>query len=258
MALHVTLLGVVALVLFWLVLARSSQQPAPDDMTNVAFFTVALQLLVALLVVPALGAAAFAHEHERGTLDALQMTGSRPRRLVLDKLAAVMAPPLLVGVVAVPVLVAVFLYAGLGLVDLLQAEAVTLALAMTAASAGLALGARFPRSVTALATTYSFVLALYVGTGLVGVMLTHTGDGSWVHPLAFANPFYALHALAFPDVEWGMHLGRALQVLLLGRGRAAAWGPVLQPWMVSVAAQMAVAAAVLGSAALVARRRSPP
>ncbi|MGQ0744801.1 MAG: ABC transporter permease [Acidimicrobiales bacterium] len=259
MALYVSTLGLTALLLFSVAMPNDAPAtPNPADMANVAFLTAALQLALALLVVPALAAPALAAERERGTLDLLRLGRLEPRRLVAAKLFASLAYLALLVAVAFPVLLAVFLYAGLGVGPLIRAELLTLGSALALGSMALALGARLPRAVSATVAAYALALAAYGLTVPVGARIGPGADAApaAVHPLVFANPFDGLHSLVFPEPPAGSSLGQVVAALVPGGTDATPWGPVVEPWVAALAWQGALGGlALLAAGELVAGRR---
>lgn len=258
----VCLLGGFALLLFSLATSRAPAGPAAADMANVAFLTVALQLVVALLVVPARAGSAIAGERELRSLDLLLVGRLGPRHIVVTKLAASLAYLLLLLVAAAPVLLAAFLYAGLDVGQLARCEALTVVTVVTLGSVALLLSALIDRPTSAVLASYGAGLALFVGTVLLGLVVqldppqADPGLSPPVHPFVLANPFYAAHEIALGPLPGGTHLGQAGRLLTVRGGRASTWGPVVQPWLVSVGAQVAVAAGCLVAATwAVARRR---
>jgi len=259
MALFVSILGAAALALFSVALPDSPDaSPNPSDMANVAFLTAALQLALAVLFVPPLTAPAFSAEHERGTFELLRLGCLKPRQLVASKLVASLAYLVLLMVVAAPVLMAVFLYAGIGLGQFVLVELLTLGTAVALGSVAMALSAWLPRTVTTTVATYATALALYGLAVPVGAVLGtgSTADAAAGHPLVFTNPFYALHSLVFPVPPSGAPLGQLFRLVIPGGTDAGSWGPTLQPWQASLAWQAVLGIlCLLAAAELAAGRR---
>lgn len=248
MALNVCVLGGFALVMFGLAISRAADnRPSAVDMAQVAFLTAAVQLVLALLFVPPLAATAISGERERGTFDLLVLGRLSPTHIVVTKLAATLAYLALVMVMALPVLVAVFLYAGLDLGQLLLVEVVTVVTVATLAAVGVLVGTWLRRALTATLVAYVVGVVLYAGTALLGVVVRfdaplnpERAESSTVHPVVFANPFYAIHAVVLGPSPSGAHVGHLGESLALKRDGASTWGPVVQPWQASVTAQAAI------------------
>ncbi len=241
MTLYLCLVGGFAMAMFSRAISGAPNRlPAAEDMANAVFLTVAFQLVLALLFVPPLAAGGIAGERERGTLDMLVLGRMSPSELAWGKLVAAVAYPLTLILAAFPLLTAAFLYAGLDLGQLLIVEVLTIVTAVTLGAVATLLSTVSPSTVVATVTAYGAALGLYVVTALVGAVPTLEGDGAgWgAHPLLFANPFYALKAVTTAFAPAGAATGELLQRLAFRGGRPSTWGPVVQPWQVSVVIQL--------------------
>lgn len=230
-----------------------------------ALATLAFQLAVLAVLAASLAAGAISSERERNTLDLLLLGRLRPLGIVAAKFAAAMSWVVLVAVTALPVLIALFLSAGMGFGPLVATGATTLATAAAVGAAAVLLSARSRHTAAAMVGAYTAAVVLLLGTGLAGLVAGSVGaEGPLVdkpaaaHPLVFANPFYALHASVSPGWGGGSHLGRLGQLLLGRHGRPSSWGPVVQPWQLAVGVQLALCALFLwGAARSVALARAP-
>lgn len=265
-ALGVFLLAAAALVVFWLILsAAPERRPEPVDMARGAFIVVALQLALALLLVVPAAASSIAGERERNTFDLLVVGRLTAKEIVASKLAGSVAVVALLLVAAAPVLVAVFGYAGLDLRRLLLVEFLTLITVVTAGALALTVSALSSRAVPAIRTGYLVTVVLFAGPALIGRAVrfeqpinSSPGAPAAVHPLVFDSPFYALHALLVEPAEAGAQLGHLAGLAVLREG-AGSWGPLVQPWQMSLVVQLALAGACLAVAArAVAGRRVTP
>lgn len=247
MAVYVSLLGAFALVMFSLAISGApDNHPSATDMANVAFLTLGFQLVLQLLIVPPLVADSIASEREQNTIETLLTGILGARNVVRFKLLASTALPLLLVVVAFPVLLAVFLYAGVGAADLLLAELVTIAAVMAIGAVSLAVGTMAPRSLSATLVAYGVVLGIFVVLPLLGVVL-HRGPArllsASVHPFVFANPFYVFHTLTLGPTPAGLDLGHLVGLLFQRHATASTWGPLVQPWELALVAQVLVVSA---------------
>ena len=252
MAAYATALGGFALVMFAVTIARApGGDPSPADMADVAFLTLCLQLLLHMLIVPPLVADSMAGERERGTLETLLTGVFDARNVVRFKLLAAVGFPLLLLVVGLPVLLAVFAYAGAGVWSLIVGELVTAVAVVAIGAVAIAAGATAPRALSATFITYAAVAALFVVLGLLGALLHHGSDravAESVHPLAFVNPFYVFHALVLGPSPAGLDVGHLVGLLFQRHATTSTWGPTIQPWTASVPALAVVVAIGLGSA----------
>lgn len=227
----------------------------PESLHGAVFATVALQLGITVLVSTSLAAGTIASERERGTLDLLLLGRLRPGAIVVAKFVASMSWAVLLVVSAVPVLLAVFLFAGVGFGALVAALVVTLAAALAVGALALLISARSGHTALALASSYAAVVALELGTALGGMVATVDVAGAPLvdrpadaHVLLFANPLYALYASVTPDWASGSHVGRLGQVLVGGDGSPSSWGAVVQPWHLAVAVHLVLVAVFLWGA----------
>jgi len=262
MTLYLCLLGAFALAMFSRAISGAPDKlPAAEDMANAVFLTVGFQLVLALLFVPALAAGAIAGERERGTLDMLVLSRLHPFDLAWGKLAAAVAYPVVLVVVSLPVMVAVFLYAGLDLGQLAITQVLTLVTAITLGAVATMLSAVSPSTVVATVGSYVSALGLYVVTALLGASLSPDNKARlWdVHPLLFANPFHALKAATSAYEPAGASIGELFHRLFLKSGAPVPSGTVLQPWQLSALLQVALTAMCLVvTARVLSRRRRRP
>ncbi|MEJ7764259.1 MAG: ABC transporter permease subunit [Acidimicrobiales bacterium] len=260
MTLYLCLLGAFALAMFSRAISGAPDKlPAAEDMANAAFLIVGFQLVLALLFVPALAAGAIAGERERGTLDMLVLSHLRPFDLAWGKLAAAVAYPVVLVVVSLPIVMSAFLYAGLDLGQLAITQVLTLVTAITLGAVATFLSAVSPSTVVATVGSYVAALGLYVVTVLLGAIPADDGKtGLWgsVHPLLFANPFYALTAVTTAFEPAGASLGELFHRLILRGGTPTPSGLVLQPWQLGVLAQVVITAICLAATGRVLSRRS--
>lgn len=261
-----SLMGGFALVVFSV---AASQAPGhlvnAADMADAAFLVMAVQLAMVLLFTAALAAGAIAGERERRTLDLLLVGEATPRGIAWAKVVAALAPVLLFMVAGLPLVVAAFLYAGLSMRQLALVELLTVVSAVTVASLAVLVSARSPRTAVAAVVACVATVALWGGTALVGALgpvqdSASTGrGGESVHPFVFANPFYAADSEIAGRFPSGAHVGRLVQVGLLGTGGPSSTGPVVPPWAVTVLVQaaLAVSCVLLAGRALAGRPLTP-
>ena len=168
-----TLLGASALVLFATVPSRPPlSRPTAVDMADVALRVAALQL--ALLFVAATAGLA-GDRAEPGNREDLLVPG---RTNLRTRLGSPMAAVMLLLTNSLPVLAAVFLYAGLDLGGLARAEAVTVVTTLALVLVVTALNAVLHRPRVVAVVTVASAMALFVAVGLAGedVVLDHRSD----------------------------------------------------------------------------------
>lgn len=266
MSLYICSLGGVALLQFsWAISAAPDKTPTAANMARAAFLVASLQLITVFLAVPPVVGSAISSERERGMFDLLLLGSHSPRSLVWCELWAALAYRLLLVVVAAPVLLAVFLYAGLGVGQFLLAELLTFAVAVSVGSVALLLSTVMTRGLGAALSTYGLVFALRFAIITTGSLLSSDvplnpapGAPPAVFPLVFATPFYALKALLTGPAPAGAHIGHLVGLLLRRDSDPASWGPVVQPWQAALLGMMAVTMLSMALATRVVAGRRPP
>lgn len=270
-ALFLASVGGAAAGLFALAAVGSPDQvPAAGQMERVAYHSMSLQVVLAGLVAAGLAAAAVSRERERGTWDLLAVGPLATADLLAAKLAAVVAYVGLFAAAALPLYVAVFEHAGLGLKPLAIAEVLTLATAAGVGALGLLLSALCSRTAIAVLGSTALVIAAFLdlvlaglvpppGTGLpqtraqllaglsgqdvTGVPTDGAGQPlrprrERVHLARLANPLYALHKAVtdpVPAVDpGGVPVVRVLRSLVPGDTTWSSRGPRLRPWHYAV------------------------
>lgn len=224
-----------------------------------------VQLVLIALFAPALAAGAISGERERQTLDVLLVSRVSAFGIVWGKLVASLAYLLLLILTALPLFAAVFLFGGIDFEQFLLAQVITIMTALTLGSVSLFASAVFQRSLPATVTSYAAAFLLVVGTLVAGTLLGYlyffrVGSANYlpVHPLVFSNPFYAIGVELFSPSGGGVNAGRLFQAMFFSSGDAG-WGPVIQPWQLTLAFQTALTVlSVAGAVQIVKGRRAGP
>jgi len=176
---------------------------------DAVFLVAAFQLCLVVLVVPSLGAGAVAGERERQTFDLLIMGRLSLAQIVYGNLVGSLWYVMALIAASSPVMLAVFVYARLGIVELLLTELVTILTVISAAALTTFISALSRRIVTAGVAAYSTVSALYLATALPAVALgwRATSASGAVRLAGDSNPLHALHVLLVGS-RLGIHLER--------------------------------------------------
>ena len=122
-----------------------------------------LQVLLSILLAPALSIGAITSEKASGVLDLLHVAGIRPHEIVLGKLAARMAWIALMVASGMPLLFAGTLMGGAGMELVLLLAAHALVAGAVGAAVGLTVSASLRQAVPAVVAAYSMLVVLYVG-----------------------------------------------------------------------------------------------
>jgi ABC-2 type transport system permease protein len=167
-------------------------------------FMVPLLLLVAAI---GAGARAIAGEEERGTLDLLLANPISRRRLVLEKLGALVAELALLAVVLWCALAvgAGAANMGIGLDKLAAATVDATLLALLFGVLALLVGCMSGRRAPAVAVPAAAAVAAYLVNALAAIV-------SWLEPVQKASPFY--HYVAGDPLRHGFALGHSVLLLL--------------------------------------------
>jgi ABC-2 type transport system permease protein len=200
------------------------------------------QLTLVSLFAPALAAGSVSGERERQTFDVLLVSRVTALGIIWGKLVASVAFMLLLILGALPLFAAVFLFGGIDFEQFVVTQLLTVSTAVTIAAVSVFLSSAFRRTLPSTVAAYGCTFAGLVGTFLVGSMLSiliaERQVSADVHPLEFSNPLYALFVVLESPNGAPMHLGRLLQLLLLGPGSPNTGGPSLEPWQGTLLLQL--------------------
>ncbi len=259
----------------------SPGQPVAAIVGAQAFAAMAFfQLGLVCLFSPALSAGAISGERERQTLDVLLVSRVSAFGIVWGKLAASMAYVLLLILTALPLFSAVFLFGGIDFQQFVLSQIITIATATCLGAVGLFCSALFQRSLTATVTSYAASFALTIGTAVISFIVSATQGAAVTARSSIAragqpavdviapqvpaqwyfNPFFSLGSALIPNPYARTTARGFLQLLFFGipsTGRLESGGPQLDPWMVCVGFELAIAlAALIGAVLLVRGRRA--
>ncbi len=138
--------------------ARQTGEIAYGDFLWIYSLMAGLEFLVLLLLMPALTASAITGERERRSLALILTTGLTPAELVRGKLLAALGQVLLLLASTAPSLATVYIYGGIGLLQLLALIVFYFVTALYLAAIGIA-ASSFSRS-TFAASTLSYILTI--------------------------------------------------------------------------------------------------
>jgi ABC-2 type transport system permease protein len=270
-ALYLAVLGLVALVQFQAQQSSSFYGTGQVDVGSAVFTAVALaQLALICAFAPALAAGAISGERERQTFDVLTASRMKPWHIVWGKLVSSIAFVVLLILAAMPLLSTAFLFGGVDVGQFLVTLLLTASTALAVAAVALFASALVRRSLVSTVVAYGAVTAWTAGTAVLGSLLSFlyfrssqsgvsAGPGPAqpdLHPLLFANPFFALTAVLQPGVTGGaVHLGRAAQILFMATGTPSTAGPLVQAWQAAALAELLVVALCVFGAIQVLRGR---
>jgi len=123
-----------------------------------------LEFGMILLIIPVITSGSIAGERERQTLDMLLATKMRPRSIILGKLMSSLSSVLMFAVSSLPILSIVFVFGGVGILELLGFVIILSVSAVFVGSIGILYSAYARRVTSATIMTYLTVIFLMAGT----------------------------------------------------------------------------------------------
>jgi ABC-2 type transport system permease protein len=273
LTLYLGVLGLFGYAIFVLeIVISASDRSGAAQIGGVVFEMMAfMQLSLVALFAPALAAGAISGERERQTFDVLLVSRLSALSIVWGKLVSSVAFMLLLILAALPLFAAVFLFGGIDLEQFAITQLLTASTAVSIAAVSLFLSAVFGRMLSSTVASYGVAFAGMVGTLIAGVLMSvgligrtaglPVAPTTDVHPLEFANPFYALWVVLNNPNGASMHLGRLFQLISFLPGAPSSIGPDVEPWVAVILVQVAlVALSIVGAVQFVQHRRAsvPP
>ncbi len=185
--------------------------PTQSTIFGTYAFLIASQFGLIVLIAPALTAGAISGEREKQTLDILLSTTLNHGSIITGKLFSSLSQIILLMVSSVPVFSIIFLYGGIGLVQLLQVYLFFIVVAITLGSIGIFFSTFIKKSTAANVLSYSVVVFLGIGTILISVFYTQLfimpnyttkpyDETFWLYNL---NPGVALISLVVDQFQSG-------------------------------------------------------
>lgn len=174
-------------------------------------FLVAAQFGLIVLIAPALTAGAISGEREKQTLDILLSTTLNHGSIITGKLFASLSQVILLLVSSIPVFSIIFLYGGIGMLQLIQVYLFFILIAVTLGSIGIFFSTFIRKSTAANVLTYAVVVFLGLGTIFISVFYVQLvimpdyvnkpyNETFWVYNL---NPGIALISLVVDQFQQG-------------------------------------------------------
>lgn len=175
-------------------------------MNGLYYFVTFGQLVLLLLMVPAVTAGAISGERQRGTLDILLVSAKSTWEIILGKLEAGLFAVGLLMVSSLPFYAIVGVYGGVGFLEVIGNLVVFSVLAISYGAIGLAFSSWFKKNQAAMIFTYvvifiNSVLTLiitFIGLGLYNAFW-NVQPSVWLSFLLYVNPFVVM--LTHLDVQ---------------------------------------------------------
>ncbi len=172
-----TLMGLISYALYQITLVTSSwsYSPLSPQVGQTLFISLALlEMMMVLILTPALTAGAISSEHEKLTYEMLLTTPLSPPRILWGKLVSALSYIFLLIFSAIPLASLVFIYGGVSLRDMLKAFVVVLVTAVMIGTIGIFMSTWLKRSGRSTIFSYLVVLALGIAPtfiyGLVAII----------------------------------------------------------------------------------------
>lgn len=261
--LYLSLIGMIGFA--WLNLGAatnsySAGRPVAAIVGAQAFAAMAFfQLGLVCLFSPALAAGAISGERERQTFDVLLVSRVSAFGIVWGKLLASIAYILLLILTALPLFSAVFLFGGIDFQQFVLSQLITITTAICLGSVALLCSAALQRSLTATVCSYAASFMLSIGTALVA-FIASASQAQVIAVQWYFNPFFSLGSVMIPNHYARTTARGFLQLLIFGASSGRGLdteGPALDPWLVCVGFELAIAVlAVIGAVLLVRGRRA--
>lgn len=186
------LLSLIGIFQLWLMVRESSVFGTVNYPTLLTIYLMIamLEVVLLLLIVPALTAGSVSGERERQTLDLLLCTRLCPCDVIFGKLAAALSMVLLLIVTSLPCLSLVYIYGGVGLPDMLMLLVGMGFTAFYTGSISIFYSAQMKKTTASTVLSYLTILFLIVGTEMIRWVILQIGNallpaatlegGSWM------------------------------------------------------------------------------
>lgn len=208
-----------------------------------------LQLSLVLFISPSMTTAAISGEKQRSTFDVLLSTRLSTKSIILGKLLAGLYKVFMLIVASIPVFSVIYLFGGIGILDLFLFICVCMVSSLLMGSIGILMSTVFKKTTAATAITYGILLFLTVGVMMLTgagylVMEYSQGSGDFAYYLMYLHPFSPLSILM------DLNLGLGIDFLNFGSGSSS----TLLNLVITLAIQLGISA---GCILLAAHRINP-
>src|ERR1051326_7539731 len=160
------------------------------------------QLVLMLLIAPAITSASITTERERYSLDLMGISLLTPREIVWGKLMSSTSFSLILLLSSVPHIWICFMFGGLGPVDLAKTMALTISSILFFSSLAVFFSAVAKRTVVAVILTFVGVLTFTLGAPLLMLLtseLFHWNSDDWLPVAMLISSPFALATLVMPN-----------------------------------------------------------
>ncbi|MBN2899734.1 MAG: ABC transporter permease subunit [Clostridia bacterium] len=187
-----------------------------DLFIGMAYF----QLSLILFLSPSMTTAAISGERQRSTFDVLLSTRLSARSIVLGKLLAGLYKIFMLIVASIPVFSVIYLFGGIGFVDLILFVGVCMMSALMMGSIGILMSSVFKKTTTASVISYGILLSLTIGVMMLAGATYLIVDNYGGYSADLAYLFMYLHPFAPLSIFMDINLGLGLDLLNFGSGNS--------------------------------------
>lgn len=178
--------------------ARSVGSIAYAKTLNAYLLLTAVEFVILLVVLPAFTASSISGEREKQTLDILLTTKLTPLQIVIGKLETCLGIVCILVISSLPALSLIFVFGGIGILDLIIFLFIMLVSAIFIGSIGIFFSAFFKKTTSATVASYGILLAITLGTVIIIYII-----------------YSALDSKTIYDYMYMADLGGAVYILLL-------------------------------------------
>lgn len=159
------------LTIFMIMVTVGNSFIGPNQQMIIAVYTfmVIAQFGLISLIAPALTAGAISGEREKQTLDILLSTTLHHWSIIVGKLFASLSQVIILIISSIPIYSIIFLYGGLGVMDLIQVFGFYLVIAIMLGSIGIFFSTFIKKSTASNVLSYALTIFFYLGTILISV-----------------------------------------------------------------------------------------
>lgn len=175
-------------------------------MKGLYYFLTFGQMVMLILMVPAVTASSISGERQRGTLDILLVSAKSPWTIILGKMQAGLYSFVILQISSLPLYGIIGMYGGINVVDVFLNFLLFMVLALFYGAIGLCSSAWLKKHQTSMVISYvvvflNILLTLALTFIALGVVSTFSDKepGQWISALLYLNPFVVL--LTHLDVQ---------------------------------------------------------
>lgn len=178
---------------------------SPSAVLGLYYFVLSFQIIVLIMVVPAVSGGAISNEREKQTLDLLLVTKMTPSCIILGKLYASLFTVACLLIVTLPVYAMLFYYGGISFGYIFINAVYCMVMAVVIAYVGIFASARFKKTTAAMVFTYISIFVYTCVLFFILMLLAVLLDEKFIGFIAcFFNPVFNVISLIDSQLGFGM------------------------------------------------------